>query len=192
MTNATKARTSTRRAGTELERAARRDRRARTETARAARRARVERLLRREVLGMPLRVPAVALLAAAAMLPVGLFLSGAGVLVLQVSGGAATDTSLVVMVAAFCVTDFWGGSLLHALTKRSSREVAVVWLCARAVVLLVVVLAAHGFAVAAPVAFVLAAPAAWLGAQVGAKQAALRAATLDSARRSGPATADAA
>lgn len=143
-------------------------------TASIARRVRLEAVLDAQVRGMPLRVPAIAVLAACAMLPVGLFLAALGVLALEISGGAAADTGLVVTTVALGVTDFWGGSLMYALTRRGAREVAAVWVLARALVLLLVVAVARDLAVVAPVSLALAAPAAWLGVRVGAKQAAMR------------------
>lgn len=109
-----------------------------------------------------------------AMSLVGLFLSVLGIFVLKVSGGAAHDTSLVVMVAAFAVSDFWGGGVLAALGRAGARETAIAWGVVRAVALLLAALAFPRLAVLVPVQLIIAVPAAFLGARVGARQAALR------------------
>lgn len=113
-------------------------------------------------------------LVAIAMLAVGLMVAAFGVLVLKLAGGAAGDTSRVVLVAAYAVTDFWGGGIIGALVRRSSRDVAVAWLIARVVLLTVLSVVIGGFIGVAVVQAVLAAPAAWLGATMGYQQAQLR------------------
>ena len=64
-------------------------------------------------------------LIATVMIPVQLFLSAVGVLVLKMAGGAATDTSLVVTVAAIAVSDFWGGGIVYMLTRAERRNIVM-------------------------------------------------------------------
>lgn len=120
------------------------------------------------------RLVLAAFLVALGMLPVGIVLAGAGVLVLDVAGGAADDTSLVVAVAGFLVADFWGGGLVAALTRARAPQVAIAWGAARLVVLLLVALVVERMSTVVPVQLVLAVPAAFAGARVSRKQAALR------------------
>ena len=124
---------------------------------------------------MSLRLPLMSALICLALLPVALFLAGLGVVALQISGGAARDTSLVVVVAAVGVTDFWGGSIVWAANRlRDARDITIAWVVARGVLLVLVALVADGFWPLVPVMLALAAPAAWLGVRVGTKQHALR------------------
>jgi hypothetical protein len=62
---------------------------------------------------------------------VGLFLSAIAVMALEVSGGAARDTSIVVCVAAVAITDFWAGGLMRAITKHPFKPNLVCWLVVR-------------------------------------------------------------
>lgn len=128
----------------------------------------------REALQLPSRLLLAAAIVALLMVPVGIFLAALGVFVLEVSGGAARDTSLVVAVAGFLVADFWGGGIVTALTRARALQVAVAWGIARAVLLVCIALVAHRMAPLLPVQLVLAVPAAWAGARVARKQAALR------------------
>jgi len=114
------------------------------------------------------------LLVALVMLPVGFLIAALGVFVLKVSGGAASDTSLVVAVAGFLVADFWGGGIVAALTRARAPQVAVAWAICRIPLLLLIAVFATKMAPAIPVQFVLAVPAAFAGARVSRKQAALR------------------
>jgi hypothetical protein len=115
-----------------------------------------------------------AMIVAILMVPVGLFLAALGVWVLDVSGGAARDTAIVVGIAGYVVSDFWGGGIVAALTRVRARQVAVAWALARLVVLVLVALAAPALAPMVPVQLALAVPASWAGARVARKQAALR------------------
>ena len=115
-----------------------------------------------------------ALLIAIVMLVVGLFLAAIGVKVLDLSGGAARDTSLVVAVAAFVVSDFWGGGLVTLLTRARTPQVTLVWTIARGIVLLLVALVATRMLPLVPIQLALAAPAAWAGSRVAHKQLQLR------------------
>src|SRR5690606_5764425 len=83
-----------------------------------------------------------ALLVAIVMVPVGLFLAALGVWVLELSGGAARDTSIVVAVAAFAISDFWGGAIVATLTRARAPQVAVCWAIARLTVLVLIALVA--------------------------------------------------
>ena len=115
-----------------------------------------------------------AFLIAFVMLPVGLFLSAVGIWLLQASGGAARDTSLVIAVAGFLVTDFWGGGIVAALTRARSAQVATAWGIARLVYLALIAIVATKLALLLPIQLVLAVPAAWAGARASRKQAQLR------------------
>lgn len=115
-----------------------------------------------------------ACIAAVVMFPVGLFLAAVGVAVLELSGGAARDTSIVVAIAGYVVADFWGGGIVAAITKARAPQVAAAWGAGRLLVLVLVALLAPGVAALLPVQLVLAVPAAWAGARVARKQAALR------------------
>ncbi len=108
------------------------------------------------------------------MVPVGLFLAALGVKVLDISGGAARDTSIVVGIAGYLVSDFWGGGIVVALTRVRANQVPVAWGIARAGVLVLFVLAAPSLLAFAPIQLLLAIPASWAGARVARKQAALR------------------
>lgn len=116
-----------------------------------------------------------AVLAAVAMVPVAVFLAAVGVLILQVAGGAATDTSTVVMVVAIAVTDFWGGGIVSALTRARRADVAVSWALARIPILIIAALISTRFAVLAPLLLVIAGGAAWIGARMAMVQARIRA-----------------
>jgi hypothetical protein len=120
------------------------------------------------------RLVLAAFLVALLMLPVGIALSAAGVGVLKLSGGAARDTSIVVAIAGFLVTDFWGGGIVAAMTKVTAIRVALAWAITRLVVLVVVALVANRMAPFIPVQLAFAVPAAWAGARASRKQAALR------------------
>lgn len=107
------------------------------------------------------------------MLPVGAILAQVGVWVLEISGGAADDTSAVVGIAGYAVADFWGGGIVTSLTRARALQVAVAWAIVRLGVLLVVALVA-GFSPLLAVQLVVAVPVAYVGARVARKQAALR------------------
>lgn len=115
-----------------------------------------------------------ALLVGVLMLVVGGFLAALGVKFLDLSGGAATDTSIVVAIAAFMVADFWGGGLLTMLTKASVAQVTLCWTIARAVLLVLIALAFSRMLPFVPVQLALAVPAAWAGSRVAHKQLQLR------------------
>jgi hypothetical protein len=115
-----------------------------------------------------------ALLVTIVMVPVGLFLAALGVKVLDVSGGAARDTSIVVGLAGYLVSDFWGGAIVTTLTGGRPPQVAVAWGLARLAVLLVAALLVPALLGVLPVQLLLAVPAAWAGARTARKQAALR------------------
>lgn len=115
-----------------------------------------------------------ALLVSVLMLPAGLFLAALGVWVLEVAGGAARDTGVVVGIAGFLVSDFWGGGLTTALTRARAVQVAVAWGMARLLVLLLVALVVPKLLPVLPIQLALAIPAAWAGSRVARKQAALR------------------
>lgn len=108
------------------------------------------------------------------MVPVGMFLAALGVWVLDISGGAARDTSIVVGIAGYVVSDFWGGGIVATLTRARAPQVAVAWGLVRLVILVLVVVAAPSLAPMVPVQLLLAVPAAWAGARVARKQASLR------------------
>lgn len=120
------------------------------------------------------RVVLAALLVALGMLLVGMFLAAVGVKVLDLSGGAARDTSLVVAVAAFVVTDFWGGGIVTMLTRASTPQVTVAWTIARGVVLVLIALVATRMLPLVPLQLAVAIPAAWAGSRVARKQLQLR------------------
>lgn len=128
----------------------------------------------RELFRLHPRLLLAAGLVALFMLPVGGFLAALGVWVLDVSGGAAKDTSIVVGMAGVLVTEFWGGGLVATLTKVRAAQVAVAWGIARLVLLVLVALVAPGLWPVVPIQFALAIPAAYAGARVARKQAALR------------------
>ncbi len=115
-----------------------------------------------------------AALVAALMVPVQALLAAAGVLVLQVAGGAATDTSLVVTIAGIAVTDFWGGGIVYTLTRANRQSIVVAWAIARIPVLVLVGLVSTNLAILAPITFVLGICAAWGGARVAQTQAQIR------------------
>lgn len=113
-------------------------------------------------------------LVALVMLPVGAFLAALGVWVLDVSGGAAKDTSIVVGIAGVLVTEFWGGGLVATLTKVRAAQVAGAWGIVRLVALVLVALVAPGLWPVVPIQLALAIPAAYAGARIARKQASLR------------------
>lgn len=113
-------------------------------------------------------------LVALLMVPVGIFLAALGVKVLDISGGAARDTSIVVGIAGYLVSDFWGGGIVAALTRVKALQVALVWGSVRFVLLLAAALVAPSLAILIPIQLGLAVPAAWAGARTARKQAALR------------------
>lgn len=113
-------------------------------------------------------------LVALVMVPVGIFVAALGVWILEVSGGAARDTSIVVAIAGYLVSDFWGGGLVSTLTRARAPQVAVAWALARLLGLAVFVAVAPSLAPLAPVQLLLAVPAAYAGARVARKQASLR------------------
>jgi hypothetical protein len=143
----------------------------------------------RELLRLHPRLLLAAAIVAIFMFPVGLFLAALAIGVLELSGGAARDTSVVVAVAGYVVADFWGGGAVAALTRARAPQVATAWGVARAGVLLLVVLVAPKLLAVAPIQLVLAVPAAWAGARVARKQAALRR-QIRAERQARPATAD--
>lgn len=112
-------------------------------------------------------------LVAVVMVPVQLFLSAVAVLVLKMAGGAATDTSLVVTVAAIAVTDFWGGGVVYTLTRTNPRSIVMAWGIARLPILIVIGLLSRNLALLAPVIFSIGMLAAWGGVRMAAKQSAL-------------------
>jgi hypothetical protein len=128
----------------------------------------------RELFRLHPRLLLAAGLVALFMLPVGGFLAALGVKVLDLSGGAAKDTSIVVGMAGVLVTEFWGGGLVATLTKVRAAQVAVAWGIVRLALLLLVALVAPGLWPVVPIQLALAIPAAYAGARVARKQAALR------------------
>lgn len=129
----------------------------------------------RELLRMHPRLLLAAFLVGLLMVPAGVFLAALGVWVLQMAGGAARDTGLVIAIAGFAVSDFWGGGITTALTRVRAPQVAVAWLVARLPVFAVIALLAGSHAPLVLVQVLLSLPAAWAGARVARKQAALRA-----------------
>ncbi len=128
----------------------------------------------RELFRLHPRLLLASLLVAVLMLPLGVFLAALGVWVLDISGGAATDTSIVVGMAGVLVTEFWGGGLVAALTRVRAPQVAVAWGIVRLALLLAVALAVPKLLPFVPIQLALAVPAAYAGARVARKQAALR------------------
>lgn len=128
----------------------------------------------RRLLRLHPRLVLAAAIVAVLMFPVGLFLAALAIGVLELSGGAAKDTSVVVAVAGYMVADFWGGGIVAALTRAQSPQVAAAWGIARAGVLLLVALAAPNLLAVVPIQLALAIPGAYAGARVARKQAALR------------------
>jgi hypothetical protein len=125
-------------------------------------------------------------LVAAVMLPAGLLLAGIGIAVLKLAGGAAHDTGMVVLVAAYGVTDVWGGGIVRTLTRLDERSVAIAWVIARLVLLGLLAVPMHGILDLVPVQLALAAVASWTGARVARTQSNLRraeAARADHAER---------
>lgn len=105
---------------------------------------------------------------------VGAFLATLGVFLLDLSGGAARDTSMVIVVAAFAVSDFWGGSLVAVRGDTSVQQVAIGYTVARAGLLVIATIA---FPSLLPLTFaqlLLVAPTAGCGAAVGLRQLQLR------------------
>lgn len=148
------------------------------DTARSAQ----DRPLSMAPLDLPRRLLVAAALVATGMLPVGMFLAALGVLVLKVSGGAANDTSLVIAVAAYLVTDFWGGGIVAALTKVDARRIAISWAITRGALLLAIAIFLHDLAPLLPIQLGLAVPAAFFGARMSHKQASLRRAAAPAPR----------
>jgi len=128
----------------------------------------------RELLRLHPRLVLAALLVSVVMVPVGVFLAALGVWVLEVSGGAAKDTGVVVGIAGFVVADFWGGGLVAALTRARAPQVAMAWGIARLLVLLLAALVVTRLFAVLPIQLALSVPAAWAGARVARKQAALK------------------
>ena len=128
----------------------------------------------RELLRLHPRLILAACIVAVLMVPVGMFVAALGVWVLDFSGGAARDTSVVVGMAGVLVSDFWGGGLVTALTKVRAAQVAVAWGIARLLVLLLLALVVSNLLPILPIQLALAIPAAYVGARVARKQAALR------------------
>lgn len=116
-----------------------------------------------------------AALVAVCMIPVGVLLSGLGVVVLKLAGGADTDTGLVTFVAAFAVTDFWGGGIAWSLTKAPRRDVTIAYTIMRLVILIVGAIISTRLAIVAPIQLIIAAPAVWFGVGMAQTQARLRA-----------------
>ena len=154
------------------------------------------RLDLRDLLRVHPRLLLAAAIVSVLMVPVGLFLAAVGVKVLDLSGGAARDTSIVVGIAGVLVSDFWGGGIVASVTRARAPQVAV----AGGIVRLVALVALLAFGVVdsglvplVPLQLALAVAAAWAGARVARKQAALRrqierergAAEERAARRSG-------
>ncbi len=108
------------------------------------------------------------------MIPTGMILTSLGVFVLKVSGGAATDTSLVILTAGFAVSDFWGGGIVKHLTRAADRDVAIAWLIARSVILVLFALVFSNLLILVPIQLVVALGAAYAGARVAAAQRMLR------------------
>lgn len=128
----------------------------------------------RELLRVHPRLLLASGLVALFMLPVGGFLAALGVWVLDISGGAARDTSIVVGMAGVLVTEFWGGGLVTTLTKARAAQVAVAWGIARLAVLVLLALLVPKLLPVLPIQLALAIPAAYAGSRVARKQAALR------------------
>ncbi len=112
-------------------------------------------------------------LVAVVMVPVQLFLSAVAVLVLKMAGGAATDTSLVVTIAAIAVTDFWGGGIVYTLTRTDQRSIVAAWAIARLPILIFAGMLSHNLALLAPVIYALGVLAAWGGVRMAIKQSTL-------------------
>ena len=122
-------------------------------------------------------------LIATVMIPVQLFLSAVGVLVLKMAGGAATDTSLVVTVAAIAVSDFWGGGIVYMLTRAERRNIVMAWAIARVPILVLIGLFSRNLALLAPVTLALGILAAWAGSRMAESQAALAKRAADDRER---------
>ncbi len=105
------------------------------------------------------------------MMLVGLFLAAIGVAVLQVSGGAARDTSIVVSIAAFAVTDLWGAGATWSLTRRQREHVVGAWISARLAWCLLVGALFSGVWLLVVGQLVVAGPAAWAGVRLAMTQA---------------------
>jgi hypothetical protein len=128
----------------------------------------------RELVHLHPRLLLAAAIIAILMFPVGLFLAALAIGVLELSGGAARDTSIVVAVAGYVVADFWGGGAVAAITRARAPQVAAAWGLARLGVLVLVAIAAPKLLAVVPIQLLLAVPAAYAGARVARKQAALR------------------
>jgi len=133
-----------------------------------------ERFDLRELLRLHPRLLLAAGIVAILMLPVGVFLAALGVWVLDISGGAARDTSIVVGMAGVLVSEFWGGGIVATLTRARAPQVAVAWGIVRLVLLVLVALVVPRLMPVVPIQLALAIPAAWAGARVARKQASLR------------------
>lgn len=103
--------------------------------------------------------PFVATWLSAAMAAVGLLLTSLAVLALELSGGAARDTSLVVMVVAIAVTDFWAGGIMLRITGRGVRPLVAWWIAARSVWFVLLAILMPAFAVLVAIQIPLAAVA---------------------------------
>ncbi len=133
------------------------------------------RLDLRELFRLHPRLLLAALLVGVVMLPLGALLARLGVWVLDISGGAASDTSVVVGMAGVAVTDFWGGGLVTTLTRVRAAQVAVAWGIIRLALLVVLFTSIVDDPIAVlPIQLVVAVFAAYAGARVARKQAALR------------------
>ena len=133
------------------------------------------RLDLRELFRLHPRLLLAALLVGVVMLPLGALLARLGVWVLDISGGAASDTSVVVGMAGVAVTDFWGGGLVTTLTRVRAAQVAVAWGIIRLALLVVLFTSIVDDPIAVlPIQLVVAVFAADAGARVARKQAALR------------------
>lgn len=107
------------------------------------------------------------------MLVVGMFVAALGIGALKLFGGAAQDTSMVVLTAAYAIADFWGGGLVYLYTRARPFDVARAWALTRAVTLAGLVAIAGMKPEVAAVQLVLAVPAAWFGALLVRKHEAL-------------------
>ncbi|MCW2923669.1 MAG: hypothetical protein JWM98_1073 [Thermoleophilia bacterium] len=128
----------------------------------------------RDLVRLHPRLLLASLLVSLVMVPVGIFVAAIGVWVLEFSGGAAHDTSVVVAIAGYLVSDFWGGGIVTTLTRARPPQVAASWTLARLLVLGLFVLVAPTLAPVLPVQLLLAVPVAYAGARVARKQASLR------------------
>lgn len=115
------------------------------------------------------------MITAVLMVFVALLLAAVGIGLLKLTGGAAPDTSMVILVVASAISDFWGAGIVIMVTRARTIDVTASWAVVRTMLLLGLVVLVSPTAVGAAVVMVaLVVPAAWLGAHVGQKQAALR------------------